>query len=146
MATKFTSKEDALKNSKWWIIDATNVPVGRLASNAAVLIRGKHRPDYTPNVDGGDFVIVVNADKVRLSGDKASKKMYRHHTGYMGGLKEIVAEDLLASNPERVIELAVAGMLPEGVLGHRMKGKLKVYRGGDHPHAPQMPQEFKVAA
>jgi len=146
MATKFTSKEDALKNSKWWIVDATNVPVGRLASQVATLIRGKHRPDYTPNVDGGDFVIVVNAEKIRFTGDKLAKKMYRHHTGFMGGLKEIVAQKLLTTNPERVIELAVAGMLPEGILGHRMKGKLKVYVGGEHPHAPQMPQEFKVAA
>jgi len=140
MSTEFVSTKDARESSKWWVVDASGIPVGRLATEVATVIRGKHKPTYTPNVDGGDFVIVVNADKVVLTGNKLAAKMYRHVTGYIGGMKEIPAAKVLAKTPERIIESAVAGMLPEGILGHRLKGKLKVYAGSEHPHAAQTPQ------
>lgn len=140
MSTQFVSTEAAREGVKWWVIDATNVPVGRLATEAATIIRGKHKPTFTPNVDGGDFVVVVNADKVKLTGNKGETKRYQHHTGYIGSVKDVPAAEMLANNPERAIELAVTGMLPEGILGHRLKGKLKVYRGSEHPHQAQSPE------
>jgi len=145
MSTDYLSTEKAREGSKWWIIDATELPIGRLASQAAILIRGKHKPNFTPNVDGGDFVIVVNADKAKLTGAKRENKMYRHYTGYIGGLKEVKAGKILDKKPEYAIEQAVGGMLPEGVLGHRLRGKLKVYAGAEHPHVAQMPETFKVS-
>lgn len=144
MSTEFLSTEDAREGAKWWVIDASGIPVGRLACEAANIIRGKHKPTFTPNVDGGDFVVVINADKVVLTGNKGSTKLYRHTTGYIGGLKEIPAAEVLANKPEHAIESAVAGMLPEGVLGHRLKGKLKVYRGSEHPHSAQTPQPLTI--
>jgi len=144
MSTEFVSTEAARESAKWWVIDAAEVPVGRLASEAALVIRGKNKPTYTPNVDGGDFVVVVNADKVVLTGSKLSNKMYRHHTGYIGGLKEVVGGKMLSEKPERLIERAVSGMLPSGVLGHRMMNKLKVYAGPEHPHVAQSPEPMKV--
>lgn len=144
MSTEFVSTEAAREGSQWWVIDASGIPVGRLATEAAHIIRGKHRPTYTPNVDGGDFVVVVNAEKAVLTGNKKSTKMYRHTTGYIGSLKEIPAGEMMDKNPERAIELAVTGMLPEGILGHRLKGKLKVYRGSEHPHVAQSPQPYAV--
>jgi large subunit ribosomal protein L13 len=144
MSTEFVTTEAAREGAKWWVIDASEVPVGRLASEAAAIIRGKHKPTFTPNVDGGDFVVVVNADKVVLTGGKRDTKMYRHHTGYIGGLKEVQGGKLLDEKPERLIERAVAGMLPAGVLGHRMMKKLKVYTGSEHPHLAQMPEALKV--
>jgi large subunit ribosomal protein L13 len=144
MSTDFLSTEAAREGSKWWVIDASGIPVGRLATEAAHIIRGKHKPSFTPNADGGDFVVVVNAEKVVLTGNKGETKMYRHTTGYIGHLKEIPAHKMLAQNPERAIELAVAGMLPEGVLGHRLKGKLKVYKGAEHPHGAQTPQAHTI--
>jgi large subunit ribosomal protein L13 len=143
MSTEFVTAEAALEDAKWWIVDATGVPAGRLASKVATIIRGKHKPTFTPHVNGGDFVVVVNAEKVVLTGSKKSNKMYRHHTGYIGGLKEVTAGKMLATKPEEVIESAVKGMLPEGILGHRMLKKLKVYTGSEHPHAAQMPQPLK---
>jgi large subunit ribosomal protein L13 len=143
--TSYLTSEEARKSSSWWIVDAANIPVGRLATTVASVIRGKHKPNFTPNTDGGDFVVVINAERVALTGKKLQQKMYRKHTGYMGGLKEVPAQDLLKSAPEEIIESAVGGMLPEGVLGHRMKNKLKVYRGSEHPHAAQMPKDLKVA-
>lgn len=143
MSTEFVTAEAALEDAKWWIVDATGVPAGRLASKVATIIRGKHKPTFTPHVNGGDFVVVVNADKVVLTGSKKANKMYRHHTGYIGGLKEVTAGKMLATKPEEVIESAVKGMLPEGILGHRMLKKLKVYTGSEHPHAAQMPQPLK---
>lgn len=145
MSTEFVSTEAAREGVKWWVIDAAGVPVGRVASEAAAVIRGKNKPTFTPNVDGGDFVVVVNADKVVLTGTKKDGKMYRHHTGYIGGLKEIPGSKLLAEKPERLVERAVYGMLPSGVLGHRMMKKLKVYAGAEHPHRAQLPQPFKLA-
>lgn len=145
MSTKFVSTEAAREGQKWWVIDATGVPVGRIATAAATAIRGKLKPTYTPNVDGGDFVVVVNADKVALTGSKKATKMYTHHTGFIGSLKQVVAGKMLEQNPEKAIELAVRGMLPEGVLGHRLNGKLKVYRGSEHPHHAQQPEVLTIS-
>jgi len=145
MSTKFVSTEEAREGQKWWVIDAAGVPVGRIATAAATVIRGKHKPTYTPKVDGGDFVVVVNADKVALTGSKKATKMYTHHTGYIGSLKQVTGGDMLEKNPERAIELAVRGMLPEGVLGHRLNGKLKVYRGSEHPHHAQQPEVLTIS-
>jgi len=139
MSTEFLSTEAGREGAKWWVIDATGVPVGRLATEAANLIRGKYKPTFTPNCECGDFVVVVNADKVVLTGNKPSTKMYYHVTGYIGGIKEVSGAEMLADHPERAIERAVLGMLPEGVLGHRLNGKLKVYRGSEHPHTAQCP-------
>ena len=144
MTTKFLSTEDARQSAKWWVIDASGIPVGRIATEAADLIRGKKKPTYTPSADCGDFVVVVNADKVVLTGSKPANKMYRHHTGFPGGLVEIPGAEVLADNPERTIERAVAGMVPSGVLGHRVMGKLKVYRGSEHPHSAQVPQPYTI--
>ena len=145
MSTAFVSVEDAREGAQWWVIDAAGVPVGRLATEAAHLIRGKHKPTFTPNVDGGDFVVVVNAEKVELTGGKKETKIYRHYTGYIGGLKEIPGGTMLKQSPEEAIERAVRGMLPEGILGHRMLGKLKVYKGSEHPHAAQAPVAFTTS-
>ena len=125
---------------QWYLVDAEGKTLGRLATFVATRLRGKHRPSYTPHYDHGDHVIVVNASKIVLTGKKLTDKMYRRHTGYPGGLKEIAAGKLLATRPERVIESAVAGMLPKNSLGRKLIGKLKVYAGPDHPHAAQKPQ------
>jgi large subunit ribosomal protein L13 len=146
MSTKFLSTEAAREGAKWWVIDAAGIPVGRLATEAANLIRGKHKPTFTPNCDCGDFVVVVNADKVVLTGNKAKSKVYYHVTGYVGGIKGIPGDEMLADHPERAIERAVGGMLPEGILGHRLKGKLKVYRCSDHPHIAQCPAPHAVTS
>lgn len=145
MSTVFVSAEAARESSKWWVIDASGVPVGRLATEAAHLIRGKHKATFTPNVDGGDFVVVLNADKVVLTGNKGETKIYRHYTGYPGGLKEVPGARMLQDRPEMAIERAVRGMLPEGILGHRLLGKLKIYTGSEHPHAAQSPEAFTVS-
>lgn len=142
--TSFISAEEAQANIGWWVVDATNVPVGRLATEVASVIRGKNKTNFTPHVNGGDCVVVINADKVVLTGKKADQKLYRWHTGYMGGLVEVKGSDMLKDHPERVVERAVHGMLPSGILGHRMLGRLKVYRGSEHPHSAQMPKELKV--
>lgn len=145
MSTDFLSAEAAREGAKWWVIDAADMPVGRLATEAANLLRGKYKPTYTPNVDSGDFVVVVNAEKVRLTGNKGQTKVYRHHTGFIGHLKEVAGADMLEKRPERAIELAVRGMLTEGILGHQQFGKLKIYKGSEHPHAAQLPQVYAVA-
>lgn len=142
--TCFVSAEEALSNTGWWVVDATNIPVGRLASEVASVIRGKNKPNFTPHVNGGDCVVVINAEKVVLTGNKPDQKLYRWHTGYMGGLKEVKGSDMLATKPEQVVRRAVEGMLPSGVLGHRMWSRLKVYKGSEHPHSAQMPKELKV--
>lgn len=129
---------------KWWVIDAEGKTLGRLASKVAAVLRGKHKPIFTPSTDTGDHVIVVNADKVVLTGKKLQNKIYYHHTGYMGGLKETTAGKLLATKPERVLELAIKGMLPKNRLGKAMGRKLKVYRGSEHPHAAQKPEKLDV--
>jgi len=137
MKTYLPSKEDAAR--KWLVLDAENKVLGRLASRAAVLLMGKSKGCYTQFLDTGDFVIIVNASKVRLTGKKLDQKMYRRHTQHPGGLREISARDLMASRPERVIERAVRGMLPKTKLGRAMRKKLKVYADGDHPHKAQKP-------
>jgi large subunit ribosomal protein L13 len=135
----FTAKPADLKHD-WHVVDAAGVPLGRLASRVAQLIRGKHKPTFTPHMDGGDFVIVVNAAKVRLTGRKLEQKQYFRHTGYMGHERFTSASVLLTKHPERIIEKAVFGMLPKNSLSRqRLRGKLKVYREATHPHAAQKP-------
>jgi large subunit ribosomal protein L13 len=130
---------------RWWVVDANEQVLGRLASRLASLLRGKRSPLFTPHVDLGDFVIVVNAEKVKLTGNKRSDKLYHRHTGYMGGLKTISADEVLGSaHPERVIEQAVRGMLPKNALGRKLVRKLKVYAGSDHPHAAQKPEALQL--
>ncbi|WP_041433690.1 50S ribosomal protein L13 [Syntrophothermus lipocalidus] len=127
---------------KWYVLDADGQTLGRLAAQAAYLLRGKHKPTYTPHIDTGDFVIVVNADKVRLTGNKLLKKKYIYHTRYPGGLREMTYRDLLDKNPEKAVEIAIKGMLPHNRLGKKMFKKLKVYRGPDHPHQAQKPEAW----
>jgi large subunit ribosomal protein L13 len=128
----------------WHVIDASDIVLGRLASHAATLLRGKHKPTFAPHVDTGDFVIVVNAGKVALTGNKRQTKMAYRHSGYPGGLKKISYDDLLTKRPERAIELAVKGMLPHNKLGRRLIKKLKVYAGPEHPHTAQQPVPFEI--
>ena len=143
MTRTFTPKPDDISR-EWVIIDATDVVLGRLASQAAVLLRGKHKPEFANHVDTGDFVIVINAEKVALTGAKLAQKMEYRHSGYPGGLRATSYAELLASRPERAIEKAVAGMLPKTSLGRAQLRKLKVYRGAEHPHAAQQPQAFEL--
>lgn len=129
---------------EWLLVDATDIPLGRLASEVASILKGKRKPQYTPNVDTGDFVIVVNASKVKLTGNKLADKMKYRHSGFPGGLKEIPISVMLAKRPERVIEGAVKGMLPKNTLGRAMGKKLKVYGGAEHPHAAQNPRQITL--
>lgn len=129
---------------QWHVIDATDVVLGRLASQVAILLRGKHKPIYAPHLDTGDFVIVVNADKVALSGNKREQKRAYRHSGYPGGLRSIAYGDLLAKRPERAVEKAIKGMLPKNSLGRKMFTKVKVYAGPEHPHQAQQPVPFKI--
>ncbi|PIE33464.1 50S ribosomal protein L13 [candidate division KSB3 bacterium] len=138
MKTEFVKKEQVAR--KWYVIDAQGQVLGRLAVEIARRLRGKHKPNFSPHVDTGDYIIVVNADKVRLTGRKMDDKMYHRHTGYPGGLRSMTARQLLNRKPERMIELAVKGMLPKNRLGRRMYQKLKVYATADHPHAAQQPE------
>jgi large subunit ribosomal protein L13 len=143
--TVYFAKDDA--NQDWHVVDAQNQVLGRLATRVASVLRGKHKPTYTPNADIGDFVIVINADKVKLTGNKVTDKSYYRHSGYIGGLKETTAGKVLASkHPERIIEWAVRGMLPKTRLGDRLFTKLKVYAGPDHPHEAQQPKPLAVNA
>ena len=142
--TKSISRENALRSRRWVLIDATDRPLGRVASRAASILRGKNRPDFTPHQDVGDFVVVVNAAKVRLTGSKLTTKIYHRHTGYPGGLRTTTAGKILQSKPERLIEMAVHGMLPKSRLGRALFTKLKVYSGAEHPHVAQRPQQVEV--
>jgi large subunit ribosomal protein L13 len=128
----------------WHVIDATDVVLGRLASQTAQLLRGKHKPQFAPHVDAGDFVVIVNAGKVALTGAKRDEKMAYRHSGYPGGLRQTKVGDELKTRPDRVIERAVKGMLPHNSLGRQMLSKLKVYAGPEHPHAAQQPQNFEI--
>jgi len=140
----YTAKASDLQHD-WYIVDATDVPLGRLASTVAQLIRGKHKPTFTPHMDGGDFVIVTNASKVRFTGRKLTQKTYFRHTGWMGHDRHVVAAEMLAKHPDRVIEKAVFGMLPKNSLAkQKLRTKLKVYGGSDHPHEAQQPKTFTV--
>ncbi|MDO5026055.1 MAG: 50S ribosomal protein L13 [Trueperella sp.] len=129
---------------KWYVIDATDVILGRLATHVATLLRGKHKPTFAPHMDTGDFVIVINADKVELTGSKREQKMAYRHSGYPGGLKATSYAELLEENPERAVTKAVAGMLPKNKLGRQQLKKLKVYRGAEHPHAAQQPVPYQL--
>jgi large subunit ribosomal protein L13 len=128
----------------WFVVDATDQTVGRLATRIAQVLRGKHKPSFTPNQPGGDFVVVINADKVKFTGNKLDDKVYTRYSGYQGGLKEITARKMLATHPERVLERAVWGMLPKNRLGRKLITRLKVYRGDAHPHTAQQPKEMTV--
>lgn len=125
---------------KWYIIDAANKPLGRVATEAAKLLRGKHKPTFTPNLDVGDHVIIINCSKVILTGNKMTQKVYRHHSGYIGGMKEIAAKDMLANNPEKALTLAIKGMLPHNSLGRQSIKKLRVYAGSEHENQAQKPE------
>jgi large subunit ribosomal protein L13 len=129
---------------RWWVVDAEGMVLGRLASRIAQVLRGKHKPMFTPHLDTGDFVVVVNADKVRLTGTKMENKTYFRHSGYMGGEKHIPVSTMLEKHPERVVELAVKGMLPKNNLGRLMRRKLKVYASAEHPHEAQQPQPLEI--
>ncbi|MEE9275923.1 MAG: 50S ribosomal protein L13 [bacterium] len=138
--TVFMTKEAAAVGRRWVLVDAEGQTLGRLATRVATVLRGKHRPDWTPHVDAGDFVIVINAEKIVLTGRKLDQKKYYRHSGYPGHLKEVTARRVLETHPERLIQSAVRGMLPKTKLGRGMFKKLKVYAGGSHPHAAQMPE------
>lgn len=139
----FSAKPETVERS-WYVVDATDKVLGRLASEIARRLRGKHKPEYTPHVDTGDYIVVVNAEKVRVTGNKHSDKTYWHHTGYPGGIKSVNFEKLVQKAPERIIETAVKGMLPRGPLGRDMYRKLKVYAGPEHRHAAQQPQTLDI--
>ena len=146
MATYFPSGKGLEQHRQWHLVDADGKTVGRLASEVAQILMGKHKPTYTPFLDTGDHVIVINASKVVFKGNKINDKMYRHHTGFPGGLKEASARDLLAKNPVKLLELAIRGMLPKTKLGRAMSSKLKVYAGAEHPHGAQQPKPLAVEA
>jgi len=129
---------------EWFVVDATDQTLGRLASDVANILRGKHKPTYAPHMDGGDFVVIVNAEKVAVTGNKAVQKLYYRHSGYPGGLSELSFEQMQVRYPERIIETAVRGMVPKNRLGRQMLTKLKVYAGSDHPHAAQNPQPLEI--
>jgi large subunit ribosomal protein L13 len=129
---------------EWYVVDASDVVLGRLATRVATVLRGKHRPQYTPHADCGDHVVVINADKVKVTGRKEEQKVYHRHTGYAGGLKSTVLKDMREQYPERIIEAAVKGMLPKNALGRKIFTKLKVYAGEDHPHQAQQPKALSL--
>ena len=139
--TFMQKKEDVVRN--WYVIDAEGVALGRLAAKVATVLRGKHKPTYTPHIDCGDCVIVINAEKVNLTGNKLNDKIYYNHSGYTGGLRERTAKEMIEKYPVEMVERAVKGMLPKGRLGRQMYTKLFVYAGSEHPHAAQKPQELK---
>jgi len=139
----FTAKAESVQR-EWFVVDAEGKTLGRLATEIASRLRGKHKPEYTPHVDTGDYIIVINAEKVTVTGAKFTDKMYHHHTGYIGGLKSISFDKLQAKKPEMIIETAVKGMLPKGPLGREMYRKLKVYAGTEHNHQAQQPQVLDI--
>ena len=138
MKTKSFSSKEAERS--WYVVDADEQVLGRLATEIAMVLRGKRKPTFTPHADMGDFVVVINAEKVKLTGKKETDKRYRHHTGWVGGLKSIAAKDLRAKKPEEMVKKSVKGMLPKGPLGREMFSKLKVYAGTEHPHEAQKPE------
>lgn len=142
MKTYLPKEEDIMK--KWWVIDASDKTLGRLCTKVATVLMGKNKPIYTPHMDVGDRVIIVNAEKIKLTGNKLNDKMYYRHSGYPGGLKEITCGDLLKKHPERLIEFAVKGMLPRNKLRKLRMNKLKIYTGSNHPHKAQQPEELNI--
>ena len=139
----YSAKPETVERD-WYIVDAENKTLGRLSTEIARRLRGKHKPEYTPHVDTGDYIIVINAEKIYVSGNKRTDKIYHHHTGYPGGLKSISFDKLIEKAPERVIESAVKGMLPKNPLGRAMYKKMKVYAGSEHPHTAQQPKTLEV--
>lgn len=139
----FTAKPESVTRD-WYVVDANGKTLGRIATEIASRLRGKHKPEYTPHVDTGDYIIVINAEKIAVTGNKAQAKMYYSHTGFPGGIKEINFEKLIAKKPEMVLESAIKGMLPKGPLGRAMFRKLKVYAGAEHQHAAQQPQVLDI--
>lgn len=140
----FTLGKSDQDNKKWYVIDATDVVVGRLASEVATLLRGKHKPTFTPNQESGDFVIITNADKLRFTGNKLENKNYYWHTGFIGGIKSRTAKELMEKTPERVVFEAVKGMLPKNHLGRKQLTKLKVFAGSEHTHEAQKPEKYEI--
>ncbi|MGI9233266.1 MAG: 50S ribosomal protein L13 [Woeseiaceae bacterium] len=143
---KTFSAKPAEVRRDWYVVDATGKTLGRLSTEIARRLRGKHKPEYTPHVDTGDYIVVVNAEKVRVSGNKLKDKIYHHHTGYIGNLKSVSLEKMLDETPERVLQFAVKGMLPRGPLGRQMLSKLRVFAGPSHSHAAQQPIPLDVSA
>ncbi len=143
MKTTVMAKSETV-DRKWYVVDATDIPLGRVASQVAAVLRGKNKPIYTPHVDTGDYVIVINSDKMILTGNKLNQKKYFHHSGYPGGLKEVLYKDLMEKRSDFALERAIKGMLPKNSLGKKMFGKLKVYKGSEHPHQAQQPVELKI--
>ena len=143
---KTFSAKPAEVRRDWYVVDATGKTLGRLSTEIARRLRGKHKPEYTPHVDTGDYIVVVNAQKIRVTGNKLKDKLYHHHTGYIGNLKSVPLDKLLETHPERAIEHAVKGMLPRGPLGRKMLSKLRVFAGPEHPHAAQQPISLEVNA
>lgn len=139
----FSAKPETVQRD-WFVVDAADKVLGRLAADIASRLRGKHKPEFTPHVDTGDYVVVVNVEKIRVTGNKAKDKIYHRHTGFVGGIKSISFEKLIDKAPERTLEIAVKGMLPRGPLGRAMLRKLKIYAGDQHPHAAQQPQELNI--
>ena len=142
MKTLSIKQEDVRRT--WYVIDATDRTLGRLSTQIAIRIRGKHKAEFTPHVDTGDYVVVINAEKVRVTGNKLDDKIYNHHTGFPGGIKSISLAKLMQKSPEKVVEMAVKGMMPKSKLGRSMISKLKVYAGSEHPHAAQQPQPLEI--
>jgi large subunit ribosomal protein L13 len=145
-ATHSTTRAEALRARKWWIVDATDLTVGRAATRIATVLKGKHKPSYTPSLDTGDFVVVVNAEKVKFTGKKEQEKLYFSHTMHPGGAKQTPAEKVRARHPEDILVAAVKRMLPRNALGRAMMTKLKVYAGAEHPHVAQKPEALKLPA
>lgn len=142
MKTYFATKENT--EHKWYVVDATDKVLGRLASQIAKVLRGKHKPEYTPHADAGDYVVVINASQIKVTGKKEQDKVYYRHSGFPGGLKETTFEKLQAKDPTQIIEIAVKGMLPKNPLGREMLRKLKVYAGAEHPHIAQQPEQINL--
>jgi len=139
----FSARKEDVKHG-WYVVDATDKTLGRFSTEIAKRLRGKHKAEYTPHVDTGDYIVVVNAEKIRVTGNKATDKTYYHHTGYPGGIKSISFEKLIEKAPERVIQMAVKGMMPKNKLSRAMLSKLKVYAGNEHPHTAQQPQPLEI--
>lgn len=139
----FLAKHNEVER-KWYLVDATDLVLGDVATRVASILRGKHKPIYTPHVDTGDYVVIINADKIRVTGNKDEQKVYKHYTGYAGGLREIPYKEVLAKNPERILESAIKGMLPKNSLGRQMFKKLKVYAGPEHLHGGQNPEPLEI--
>ena len=146
MKTSTVSAKAETVKRDWYLVDASNKTLGRLATELALRLRGKHKPVYTPHVDTGDYLVVINAEKIAVTGKKLDDKTYHHVTGYIGNIKSIALKDLLVKHPERAIEIAVKGMLPKNPLGRAMYRKLKVYKGAEHPHTAQQPQVLEIKA